>query len=93
MEKDFRIPLFSRCLAGVLAFFAVSKTVSMIPLTLFQVISQLCPFFSGLLAFLWLGEKLAAFQIVAMVISFGGIAIVSFSGDAPEESGITEDKS
>ena len=72
----------------------VAKTVSMIPLTLFQVITQLTPFVSGLLAFLWLGEKLAAFQIGAMVVCFVGIAIVAFSNDAEEESdGVTDSKS
>jgi len=35
VEKDLMIPLLVRCLSGSLAFIAVTKTISMIPLTIF----------------------------------------------------------
>jgi len=58
------------------------------------VITQLSPIVTGLLAFLWLGEKLATFQIVAMAVCFGGITIVALSDDAAKESaGVTDGKS
>ena len=37
VEKELVIPLLVRCLSGSLAFIAVTKTISMIPLTIFQV--------------------------------------------------------
>ena len=36
----------------------------------------MAPFFTGLLACIWLGEKLPMFQIIAMVCCFIGIVVV-----------------
>ena len=36
----------------------------------------MAPFFSGLLACVWLGENLALFQIIAMVCCFAGIIVI-----------------
>ena len=50
-----------RCISGALAFIAATKVISMLPLTIFQVITQLTPFVAGLLAYVWLGESLGSF--------------------------------
>lgn len=36
-------------------------------------------FLTGILAFIWLGERLSLFQIVCMVMTFGGIVIITFA--------------
>ena len=71
-------PLFIRCFVGSVAFIFVTKTIDYLPLTVFQSISNTSPFAAALLGFLWLGEKLSIFQIVAMLCCFGGITIVTF---------------
>jgi len=94
VERDLILPLLNRCLCGVVAFIMLTKIVSMIPLTINQVIINLVPFVAGLIAFLWLGEKLAVFQIVAMFFCFAGMAIVALSNNAMDESSeVTDDKS
>ena len=78
-------PLWVRCVAGSLAFIAVTKTIHLIPLTIFQGISNTTPFITGLLACIWLGEKLSIFQIVGMVFCLCGITIITVSNDATPE--------
>ena len=57
----------------------------MLPMTILQVITQLTPFVAGLLAYVWLGERLGTFQIVAMLLCFIGIAIVALSANDDDE--------
>ena len=47
--------------------------------------ANLTPFMSGILACIFLGERLAPIQILCMFICFGGIVIVTFGGEEKEE--------
>ena len=79
------VPLAVRCITGALAFIAAIKVISMVPLTIFEVITKLTPFVIGLIAYVWLGERLGTFQIVAMCLCFVGIAIVALSANDDDE--------
>ena len=76
VERGLIPTLLVRCLCGAAAFITVAKAISLMPLTIFQVINNMTPFISGLLACIWLSEKLAHFQIFCMLCCFGGIAII-----------------
>ena len=77
VPSDLRMPLLIRCLCGSMAFIAVAATVKLIPLTIFQTISNLTPFVSAVFAFLWLGDQLTVLQVVSMIVCFGGIVLVT----------------
>ena len=85
LKRDLMVPLFVRCVSGAVAFIAVAKAVQLLPLTIFQVITNMTPFISGILACIWLGEKLSFFQIVCMLLCFIGIAVVTFSNGINSE--------
>ena len=81
VTRDLVWPLAIRCVAGALAFITVTTALPLLPLILFQVITNMTPFLAALLACLWLGEKLSFFQLVCMLLCFGGIAVVIFERD------------
>ena len=86
VRRDQIVPLIVRCVSGTTCFIMVTITVKMIPITIFQIISNVAPFNSGLLAFVWLGERLSWFQIICMLICFSGIVLVTLSkGDISED--------
>ena len=88
VRRDQIVPLIVRCLSGTTAFIVVTMTVKMIPLTIFQVITNVTPFISGLLACVWLGERLSWFQFICMLFCFSGIVLVTLSkGDSGEDAG------
>ena len=78
------MPLLIRCVAGALAFITVTTALPLVPLVLFQVITNMTPFIAALLACLWLGEKLSFFQLVCMLLCFGGIAVVIFERESAD---------
>lgn len=81
VTRELAWPLLIRCVAGALAFITVTTALPLLPLVLFQVITNMTPFLAALLACLWLGEKLSFFQLVCMLLCFGGIAVVIFERD------------
>ena len=85
VKRDLVIPLIIRCVMGTMTFFLVTKAVTLLPLTIFQVVTNISPFIAGLIARVWLGEKLSYFQLICMVLCFGGIAIVTLSKSSDSE--------
>ena len=85
LKRDLVTPLIMRCLAGSCTFILVTKSVHLLPLTVFQLFNMLTPFVTGVVAFVWLGETLAIFQMVAMTFSFGGIVLVILTSPQADE--------
>ena len=79
VPKDLIIPLLIRSFCSTFSLITVTKTIKLIPLTIFQTISNLTPFISALLAYFWLKESLTPFQVISMFICFGGIIMVTLA--------------
>jgi len=45
------------------------------------------PFIAAMLAFVWLGEAITLYELVAMCCCFGGIAIVAVGEQSTSEDG------
>lgn len=45
------------------------------------------PFIAAMLAFIWLGEAITLYELVAMCCCFGGIAIVAVGNESASEDG------
>ena len=84
VDRGDLVPLLFRSLASSCASIIVPKAVLYLPITIFQTMVNLTPFISGILACIFLGEKLALVQILCMTLCFGGIVIVAFGGDVDE---------
>ena len=61
VPKELRLILLLRGFSGAMAFITVTKALEFLPLTIFQVITQIAPFSYAILAYVWLGEKLVLF--------------------------------
>ena len=85
VERQDALALLIRSCSSTAAFFAVIKSIKLVPLTIFQVVTNMTPFVSGLLAFIWLGEKLSIFQIMMMILCFGGVTMVALANNSDED--------
>ena len=85
VPKELMAILIVRCFSGAIAFILVTKVLHLVPLTIFQSMSNVTPFISGFLACVWLGERLSLFQIFAMLCCFAGITIITISDDSNHE--------
>ena len=74
-----------RCISGTLCFTLFVLAIKYLPLSIFFVVMNICPFLMALLACLWLREKITAVEVICMIGAFGGILIVGYSKQA--ESG------
>ena len=80
IQKNQIIPLIIRGCAGTIAFVTITLSVARVPLSIFQVVQNCLPFLAGLLAFVFLGERISLFEFFAMCMCFCGIGIVGFNG-------------
>ena len=70
-------PLFVRCAASTSSLFIVIIALKLVPLTIFTVVTNMTPFLSALISWIWLGDKLGLFQILMMVFCFAGVVLVA----------------
>ena len=69
-----------RGLAGTIAFAALTLSVKHVPLSIFQVLQNILPFLTALLACIFLKETITLFEFIAMILCFAGIVIVAMTG-------------
>lgn len=64
---------------GQFCFMIFMTSVSLLPLSLHMIIYQTSPFWTSILAFLLNGERIQAFEYVAMVLCFCGVIAIALS--------------
>mmetsp|Transcript_80 Transcript_80/g.111 ORF Transcript_80/g.111 Transcript_80/m.111 type:complete len:135 (+) Transcript_80:200-604(+) len=74
-----RLLLFLRSLIGTTGYTCFAFGIGMVPLLVQNTIFNSAPFWSSILSCVFLGEKMAAFEIVALFLSFGGVLCIAFS--------------
>jgi len=55
-----------------------------LPLVEIALITNLMPLFTALIGYFYLKEKLETFDVVVLIVSFGGILVLIFGGDNSE---------
>ena len=85
LPRFFEGPLLFRSIISVIGMIGVTKSVQLVPLTIFEAITTASPFMAALLACIWLGDKLTMLQIVCMVFSLAGIVIIIFAKSPEDE--------
>ena len=63
----------------------------MVPLIVQQIIANTQPFWTSILAWHVIGDKLSDFEIFAMLASFFGILLIAFSGKKTQDEKELED--
>ena len=66
-----------RCLAGTLNFIIYNAALIYIPIGIFKIIMNMNLFMVAILAWFWLGERLTCFEVIAIFVAFGGVALTS----------------
>ena len=81
--------LLIRCGVGTLNFILVMYCVKLLPLTIFFMISQMAPFLTALIAWMWLSESISKFELFAIFGSYLGIAMIGISKPSSQD-GVAE---
>ena len=64
--------------------------IKYLPLSIFFVVMNACPFLVAVLACLWLKEMISLVEVFCMVGAFAGIVMVGMSKATGEEEAVTE---
>ena len=81
LPRKHYVKMVIRSLLGTWGFILWFYIITMMPLTLATVIFQTNPFWMTILAICFLQEKIMIVEIIAMVLSFGGVIMVTLSPD------------
>ena len=82
-------PLLANGLSGAIVMILVTLILKFLPLTIWFVLICTQPFFLGILSYFYLGESLATASIIATILSFGAILMLSFA--KPESDDVQEE--
>lgn len=70
---------------GTLGFTTITFGVALVPLVVQNTIFNTAPFWASLLSFCFLKEYITKFEICAMILSFGGVCMISVPNEATGE--------
>lgn len=82
--------LLTRSISGTICFITLTFSVKYLPLAVFFVSFNACPFLVAIMACLWLRERITLVELICMVGAFGGILLVGFGKMAEEETELNE---
>ena len=68
-----------RCVVGTIGFTSITFGVALVPLVVQNTIFNTAPFWASLLGWLFLKESITTFEIIAMILSFGGVVTIALS--------------
>ena len=86
LDESKRWPLLTRSISGTICFITLTFAVKYLPLAIFFVSFNACPFLVAIMACLWLKERITLVEIICMVGAFGGILLVGFSKEVDEDT-------
>ena len=78
IDRRYRAALLTRCVVGgAIGLACFSFGAVLIPITLQLTVGNMAPFFAGLFGYLIIGERMSAFEVIAMFVSFGAIVLIA----------------
>ena len=75
-----------KSLAGITCTISSCIAIMLVPLTIFNIISNCAPFWTAILSYFFLGENIHCYNMIAMGASFCGVIMVTLA-DPGENSG------
>ena len=85
VEKQDRWTLFWRSVLGLLGFTMITFALPMVPLLVQSTVVNTAPFWTSILGCMVNNEIITRFEIVAMILSFGGVICIALSGRQNED--------
>lgn len=79
VPKDMRPFVACRALFGTIGLTSLTFGVLLIPLAVANIIYNTAVVWSAIMAYLLLGERLSKLQVYGLVVSFVGIALITYS--------------
>jgi drug/metabolite transporter (DMT)-like permease len=79
VPKQHRCYLFVRCIAGLLGFNSMVFALKVLNVFTTTVILNTVPFWTGILGYFILGDKVTKFEIFCMIGCFAGVVILAMS--------------
>ena len=79
VQRRDRCPMILRCVIDLCGYIGIIFGVPMVPLIVMSTIFQTAPFWASILGYFVLGETISCFEIVAMILSFGGMICICVS--------------
>ena len=73
------MPLFLRSAIGLIGLIVFTLSAALTSITIQLTVGNLAPFIAGVIAYCTIGERMTAFEISAMFISFGAIVLIGIS--------------
>lgn len=77
VPKHDRIYLFGRMLVGITGSYTYLLSVQYLPISISMILFFTGPFWATILAYFMLGEMISRNEIVAMIVAFSGVIIIS----------------
>ena len=87
---DRRMVLLVRCISGTICFITLTFAVKYLPLAIFFVMFNACPFLTAIMACLWLKEIITLVEVGCMIGAFSGILLVGFSKEVASDEDAVE---
>ena len=79
-----------RCVVGTIGFTSITFGVALVPLVVQNTIFNTAPFWASLLGWLFLKESITTFEIIAMILSFGGVVTIALSSRLSQDDPTSE---
>ena len=79
LDQTYRWTVLTRSISGTICFITLTFAVKYLPLAIFFMSFNACPFLVAIMACLWLRERISLVELVCMVGAFSGILLVGFS--------------
>ena len=73
-------------MVGTVGFTTFTFGVALVPLVVQNTIFNTAPFWASLLGWCFLKEYITKFEIVAMILSFGGVCAIAISNKVSNET-------
>ena len=70
---------------SMIGYTTFTFAMSMVPLIVLQVIFNMAPFWTNLIDWFYLKEYLTMFELVALILSFIGVLLITFSSPNSSE--------
>lgn len=71
--------VFARSVAGTFSFLGLIYALKNLPIAMFQIVFNTCPFWAALIAYFLLDERLKRIEIGSMILSFTLIVLLFIS--------------
>ena len=78
-----RCMILTRCIFGTVGFTTYVFAIKYLPLAITSTIWNTAPFWTTLIAFIFLKERLRRLEMVAMFLSFGGVLMITLPQAMP----------